>query len=290
MIPLSLAHEIVENHGRASDAWRIHHPKSSIGAAVDVVEKTRGVPIPDAAYNLSENGATCDSVLNTWRWSKGQQKRLTKGEAITIDPSTPDPRAKRLDYIFFADALNEYNVTSVNVGMTMRHPTLQTSLSDHFSVEATLEKIEKSAFADDPERLAKMLTSGELDRSNCLPVETYDSILAMITNYDARERRQRRLRLSHFGAQLTIAIGCLVAVWWSPRNYVAFLLMLLSTLGLSAGVIDGLIGGLFVGSELRALKEFEWDIRNARGVAAAREPLTSNVADAGENRDDELHV
>ena len=34
----------------------------------------------------------------------------------------------------------------------------------------------------------------------------------------------------------------------------AFILMLLSTFGLSAGVIDGLIGGLFVGSELRALK------------------------------------
>lgn len=47
--------------------------------------------------------------------------------------------------------------------------------------------------------------------------------------------------------------------------------MLLSTLGLSAGVIDGLIGGLFVGSELRALKEFEWEIKNARGAAGGVE-------------------
>jgi sphingomyelin phosphodiesterase 2 len=286
MIPLSLAHKIVEKHGRALDAWRIHHPDSSIGAAIDAVEKTRGVPIPDAAYNLSENGATCDSVLNTWRWDKGQQHRLTKGETITVDPSTTDPRAKRLDYIFFADALKEYSVKSINVGMTMRHPTLQTSLSDHFSVEATLEKAAQSPFADHPKRLANMLTSGELDRSDYLPVETYDSILAMINSYDARERRQRRLRLSHFSVQLTVAIGCLVAVWWSPRNFVAFLLMLLSTLGLSAGVIDGLIGGLFVGSELRALKEFEWDIKNARGVAAAMEPLTSPITDASLNKDD----
>jgi sphingomyelin phosphodiesterase 2 len=45
--------------------------------------------------------------------------------------------------------------------------------------------------------------------------------------------------------------------------------MLLSTLGLSAGVIDGLIGGLFMGSEIRALKEFEWEIRNARAAAGA---------------------
>jgi len=48
---------------------------------------------------------------------------------------------------------------------------------------------------------------------------------------------------------------------------VAFILMLLSTLGLSAGVVDGLIGGLFVGSEIRALKEFEWEISNARAQA-----------------------
>jgi sphingomyelin phosphodiesterase 2 len=64
-----------------------------------------------------------------------------------------------------------------------------------------------------------------------------------------------------------VSIGCLVAVWWSPRNFVAFLLMLLSTLGLGLGVIDGLIGGLFIGSEIRALKEFEWEISNARATA-----------------------
>jgi sphingomyelin phosphodiesterase 2 len=46
-------------------------------------------------------------------------------------------------------------------------------------------------------------------------------------------------------------------------------------LGLSAGVIDGLIGGLFVGSEIRALKEFEWEICNAR-TAAGGEPNALN--------------
>ncbi len=43
--------------------------------------------------------------------------------------------------------------------------------------------------------------------------------------------------------------------------------MLLSSLGLVAGVIDGLIGGLFVSGELRALKEFEWEIQNAKEQA-----------------------
>jgi sphingomyelin phosphodiesterase 2 len=64
-----------------------------------------------------------------------------------------------------------------------------------------------------------------------------------------------------------------VAVWWSPKNFVAFILMLVSTLGLSAGVIDGLIGGLFVGSEIRALKEFEWEICNARTAAGGDNTL-----------------
>ena len=41
--------------------------------------------------------------------------------------------------------------------------------------------------------------------------------------------------------------------------------MLLSTVGFGTGMLDGLIGGLFVGSEMRALKEFEWEIGNAKG-------------------------
>jgi sphingomyelin phosphodiesterase 2 len=99
----------------------------------------------------------------------------------------------------------------------------------------------------------------------------------MIHKYQKRERRQRRLRLSHFLVSVVISIGCFAAVWWSPRNFVAFVLILVSTLGLFAGVIDGLIGGLFVGSEIRALKEFEWEISNARR-AAGGEP---NVLDEG---------
>ncbi len=98
------------------------------------------------------------------------------------------------------------------------------------------------------------------------PVSTYDEILAMVHKYQLREKWQRRWRLGHFVGSVVFTIGCLIAVWWSPRNFVAFILMLLSTLGLSAGVIDGLIGGLFVGSEIRALKEFEWEIRNARAA------------------------
>ncbi|KAF2436316.1 sphingomyelinase family protein [Tothia fuscella] len=267
MIPLSLAHQIVERHGRASDVWRIKHPDSSIGAAVDDIERTRGRLIPSVGFNLTENGATCDSRLNTWRWTEEERKRLGKGEKIMVDDREEDPRAKRLDYIFLGDALGGSAVRDVEVGMTMRHPTLKCSLSDHFSVEATLEVNTDGPSGDETSNFYSTFLSGSLDTPLYLPTTTYTTILTMIEKYTLRERRQRRLRLSHFGGWVVTAIGCFVTIWWSPKNYVSFLLMLLSTLGLSAGVIDGLIGGLFMSGEIRALKEFEWEVRNARDAA-----------------------
>ena len=295
MVPLSLAHRLISTHSPTQDIWQLLHPDSSIGAAVDLMEIARRRPIPTAEYNITENGATCDSVLNTWRWDKDQQKLLGPNKPhIEIPRDTIDPNAKRLDYIFASTGYDSSNperggwiVKSAKVGFLERHPDLQCSLSDHFSVEATLvhskfmeveaSKLEEESALQNgvflqspaPSVRSKMVSDQLLKTriSDCLPVQTYDEIIEMIHQYRRRERRQRRLRLGHFVGSLVVSIGCLVAVWWSPRNFVAFLLMLLSTLGMSAGVIDGLIGGLFVGSEIRALKEFEWEISNARAAA-----------------------
>ncbi|KAK0658747.1 Inositol phosphosphingolipids phospholipase C [Lasiodiplodia hormozganensis] len=270
MLPLSLAHRLIEAHSPVRDVWRIVHPDSSVGAARDAVEQARGRPMPNARFNITENGATCDSALNTWRWNEAHRKRLEKGLPVDIEDTVEDPRAKRLDYVFFSSGENspsanndtDWVLDKVDVGMTQRHPELRCSLSDHFSVEVTIRR----AGARSPS--PRSSTSESLyTGSSVLPVSTYDEILAMIHKYTAREYRQRRLRLAHFAGQLLVAIGCLIAVWWSPRNFVSFILMLVSTLGLAAGVIDGLIGGLFVGSELRALREFEWEIRNAKLAA-----------------------
>lgn len=273
MVPLSLAHRIIETHSPVRDVWRILHPSSSLGAAKDKEEKLRGLPMPTADFNLTENGATCDSALNSWRWNKAHKKRLEKGENVVIEPSVEDPNAKRLDYIFFSsgshhdattgEATAEWTLEDVNVGMTMRHPTLHCSLSDHFSVEATLTRSVSrpmSSLENGPWALPETY----------LPIETYDEILANTTKYVARERNQRRLRMGHFGFQFLLTVGCLVGVWWSPHNYVSFILMFVSSLSLSVGVLEGLMGGLFVGSELRALKEFEWEVRNARTRAMAK--------------------
>jgi sphingomyelin phosphodiesterase 2 len=295
MIPQSLAHRLICTHAPVKDIWYVLHPDSSVGAAVDQVEKARRKPIPTADINILENGATCDSVLNTWRWNKGQQKRLGLNKPkIEVPRDRIDPRAKRLDYIFASTGTNPSNpdhggwiVKTAKVGMLMRHPDLDCSLSDHFSVEATLvhsrsldeeDRGEDSAmrngvYLQSPTTSEFRTQTTQLHTASTtyLPIATYDEIIAMIHKYNIRERRERRLRLGHFVISFFVSIGCLVAVWWSPRNFVAFILMLLSTLGLGTGVIDGLIGGLFVGSELRALKEFEWEIYNAR-AAAGGEP------------------
>jgi sphingomyelin phosphodiesterase 2 len=268
MVPLSLAHRIIEAHSPVRDVWRVLHPDSSIGAAKDKVEQLRGQPMPTAEFNVSKNGTTCDSAFNSWRWNEAHKKRLAKGENVVIEPSVQDPSAKRLDYIFFSSGeqgradTTQWTLEEVNVGMMMRHPTLHCSLSDHYSVEATLRR--------DTASPAPTVPHQESSPDRFLPSETYDEILDTITEYIARERTQRRLRLGHFGFQFCLTIACLIGVWWVPHNYVAFILMLLSSLGLSVGVIEGLMGGLFVGSELRALREFEWEVRNTRERAVAR--------------------
>jgi sphingomyelin phosphodiesterase 2 len=105
-----------------------------------------------------------------------------------------------------------------------------------------------------------------------LTPHTYDLIIDMIHTYVRRERSQRRWRLYHFLASLVVSIGCMVGVWWvGSRTYIGFILILVSTLNFGAGILDGLIGGLFVSSELRALKEFEWEVRNARSLVLAAE-------------------
>ena len=151
-------------------------------------------------------------------------------------------------------------VKSVNIGMMERHPMFGCSLSDLFAIEATISRClshEDSALDDD--------TS-----PNPLSTDFYDSVLAMISSYMNRELLQRKFRLAHFLLSTGVSIVCLVAIWWSPRNFVSFILMLVSTLSFGVGVIAGLIGCLFVGSELSALKEFKWEILNAKQLAEGK--------------------
>lgn len=293
MLPSSFAHRLITAQSPVRDVWRELHPDSSLGAALHPIEKARNRPIPSAEFNLTENGATCDGAFNTWRWSKAHRKRLAKCEDVPVDKDTPDPRAKRLDYIFVGDGgyppdfpTPRWSVHSAQVSMTQRHPTLRCSLSDHFAVEAVIsrspERISTSTPTAQPDPATTppspsspslhKTTSTQVSPNAALSPDTYDHIIDMIHAYVQRERSQRRWRLAHFLASVAVSIGCMVGVWWvGSRTYIGFILVLVSTLNFGAGILDGLIGGLFVSSELRALKEFEWEVRNARSLVLAAE-------------------
>ena len=275
MLPLSLAHRVIIARGGVVDAWLAMHPDSSLGPATVAAEKERGRPIPNARYNLEVNGAASDSVLNTWRWKKASQKAQYGAKSNTIDVpwDTPDPHAKRLDYIFMGNSrhrattttaasvsLQQWEVTEMNVGMTQLHPTIHCSLSDHFSVHATLTLCSPTSSIITQENPPSSTAGDDI-------VQTYSQIQKLIQAYTARETLQRKARLAHFIFWLLIAIACFIGIWFSPKSYVSFILILISTLGFAVGIVDGLIGGLFMSSELRALKEFEWEVENAISLA-----------------------
>lgn len=419
MIPLSAAHRIITGRAPVRDVWRVLYPDSSLGCTQDDVERARGRPMPTAEFNLVENGVTSNSVFNTWRWPSSEQKKLGHGRPIIgVDPARPDPRGKRLDYVFASTGPRELEdggvggwvVRDARVGMTARHPDLGCSLSDHFSVEATLsfhtttrdaaeaaslkwplppgatsslsafrtstlppphhhhhdhhsgldnattttkeEAVEPTAgspatadggspangaflqlqtptpsstrtsfiqrprsrqsaspsnaaaaAADHDAQLLSSLgpspalggggggVSGGPDdpASPFLPYpapfgqqpEDFDPLLAALEAYQAREAAQAFHRALHFGSWVLVTVACYVAVWFVPTTHgggggltrsqshaVNFVLLLLSSLGLVAGCVDGLMALLFFrGSEQRALKEYEWELRNARALA-----------------------
>ncbi|KAL2441198.1 Inositol phosphosphingolipids phospholipase C [Exophiala dermatitidis] len=294
MVPLSFAHVLIESRAGVRDVWRVLKPSSSIGASIDPPEMERRRRMgedetPDVNASLLAHGHTCDSVMNTWRWSKDQRKLLEKGLDRLITGDDLDPKAKRLDYIFFSGIDKGWKVADVKVTLTERHPKLLCSLSDHFAVFTEVKRTTKDPKAsavlevhgalNDSKSINPSLEVAEFDDEGFdkaiskvptqyrLGQDFYNDILAMIHKYTLRERKQRRYRVLHFVGSALVSIGCFVAVWWSPGNFVSFILILLSSLGLMAGTVDGLIGGLFVGSELRALAEFEWEIRNALSQA-----------------------
>lgn len=317
MVPMSFAHRLITAHAPVKDVWRHLHPDSSVGSAESAAERKRGKPIPTADFNISENGASSDGPFNTWRWPKDQQKRLFKGDDIPpVDGSQQDPKGRRLDYIFVGDGgyppsfpAPKWNIQSACVSMMQRHPTLKVSLSDHFGIETVItrsledEEAPVSAIPEGSREIHKPEAENADDHgfavrpssqihptsapSSALTVETYDEILGMVDTYMQRERSQRRWRLAHFVASIFVSIGCFVGVWWtSDVIYVAFILTLVSTLSFAAGVLDGLIGGLFMSAELRALKEFKWEVRTARRLASIAAG-SSKEDPLGSNNDDE---
>ncbi|KAL9055634.1 MAG: hypothetical protein Q9162_003444 [Coniocarpon cinnabarinum] len=295
MVPNSLAHELIMGHGGVMDAWpaagkdeRYIGEKHAEQEGARAKEGKSGVSV---RWKVKTEGATCDSMGNTWRWPEQRRKNLERavkhGRTLPLSETEVGweeqdwDHARRLDYVFIGnpdfahlwhghvqDGL--WKVQSAHVGFTDRHPSLKCSLSDHFSVETTLTRPHSipAAPSEQPVRFGPMMKKGP---EPPLHVGTYRSIIEMTEDYLLRERFQRKMRILHYFASVTATIGCWIAVWFSPYNFVAFILMLIASLWLMAGTVDGLIGFLFMSSEIRCLKEFLWEMRELEEQARLHE-------------------
>lgn len=286
MLPLSLAHRIITNNAPVHDAWRVIHPNSSVGPADHPAEAHRETPT--AEYNIKKNGCTSDGAYNTWRWPKHKQSLLNSLDKPHVDPRTPDPNAKRLDYIFVStesasstgqNTLNKWVVDSVSMEMTRRHPIEHCSLSDHFAVRAMIKRYGPSDEIWNPDHVTQLET--EDDPLNKLHKETFDEILTMVKDFVAGERLQRKWRGYHFYASIFLWLVCVVLNPFIGK--VGVLTTILGSLILVSGVVDGLIALLFFSWELRNLREFDWEVRNAKKLLTGSEN-TGSIRD-GDNQD-----
>ncbi|KAF8424899.1 Endonuclease/exonuclease/phosphatase [Tirmania nivea] len=263
MLPNSLAHHIITTHGLVSDAWLSAHPQTP---AITVT------PV-HASYNLTTLGATCDSILNTWR--------LAPTQLDLPSSESPDPDAQRLDYIFHSPLVSR--VREIKVGFTELYKLPgkpkpgkgitrggMVSLSDHFSVEV---KLEITPLGDsvgplisfDAVEVEEATQEGSEDVY--LSMDVIEEIQALTMKYARREEWEFKWRIWHFWASTLVLVALHVAVWWSTYDGVAFLCVVLSWMVGVSGVVNGLIGFLFMGSELNALREFDEEIRIYKEIA-----------------------
>ncbi|KAK3382915.1 Endonuclease/exonuclease/phosphatase [Lasiosphaeria ovina] len=220
----------------AVEATLVFHPLDSANA-----------PQPHHYSHAADNSATTGLTATTTN---------TTATATANTPSTPNPRQQ---------LLHQEKQQHPDDGSTILDDKQDDALHNGTYLQSPRTSSVRGPHSFDSQLLAAVRSPVEP-----LPASAYDEVLAATRRYAARERAQKRWRGAHFWAALAAAVGAWVAVWFSPHNWVSFLLMLLlGSLGLVAGTVDGLLALLFFKSELRALREFEWEIVNAKAALAA---------------------
>ncbi|KAH3668671.1 hypothetical protein OGAPHI_002425 [Ogataea philodendri] len=180
-------------------------------------------------------GATCDSTLNTWRADR-----------------RPD-EACRLDYALIDRT--KLRVVDASVQFTDKIPGIG-SYSDHFAYTATMNVLPRS-----------LKTPGYPDRAVRLGV--YQELSDLVAEYLRSNNYWRSwLRIAHFWVSVWIFIGCLAVIvvvsFVAPWSSILF--MLLGSLSLATGLLDGQIGFLFGRNERRALQEVILQVKDATNV------------------------
>ncbi|KAK9491066.1 Endonuclease/exonuclease/phosphatase [Lipomyces doorenjongii] len=226
--PDSLTYALLTKRAGLQDSWTTVH-----GTSTEHILPASLSP----EKQITTLGVTCDSLLNTWRADRDISE------------------AKRLDYCFHAPHLS--TVDSVDVTFIDKVPGLNVSASDHFGVSVTLRILPtaRSELASGREQ------AEEGARPPNLPLANYESILDVIASYLPTARAQQYYRLLHFWISIVLVVGLHVGIFWVKSGWPGFLVVLGSTVIAVTGVIDGMLGFLFGRNELRALKEFEEEVR-----------------------------
>ncbi|KAI5917472.1 DNase I-like protein [Camillea tinctor] len=190
-----------------------------------------------------------------------------------------------------------WTVKAAKVGMIDRHPVLGYSLSDHLSVEVTLvfEQRQQRNLQTLPLELSDPSCSGssistgdkstfhgasglyktlrasvdvtsKLEESNGVvdPDGLLEEILHILRDYKLMRQKRAWWRKARLGVAGIVLMGSLAGVWVIGKfGGTRFLLAIAGALAASFAVSDVCRNLLFEFSEAAALRELEWEVRNA---------------------------
>jgi len=183
-IPGTLPMTIILEHTATTDAWLVTH------SSVDVNSVSTAEQAVDAL------GITADSPINTW----SAQKSYIEGFG------------KRLDYCLYRQPVRRGEnppilaAVETKVVFTERVPGLNTSYSDHFGLEATLE-IRQPTNSDRPT---------ESDLSSATIATTIQALTDRLRM--AKDRSRKEMIIFYLG--LVLLLGVAVGTAWLPHSWI----------------------------------------------------------------------
>ncbi|CAK9437300.1 uncharacterized protein LODBEIA_P16780 [Lodderomyces beijingensis] len=226
--PESLPYKIFTVEGGLTDSWNVLH-------------RDRLIPNEDIAKLTVEDqiklaGVTCNSRLNTWR------KERAMSEAC------------RLDYAL----IDANNITPVKAEVKFTHllpHPLLCSYSDHFAynVEVLVNSVDELVTPEPNHNLE--------DRET-----VYKELLAEIKGYRTYTIPfQAAWRKASFIFALLIVIGMHIGIIFVANiaGWLSIIFLLITTLVIIAGMLNGMIWYFGVRSESRALQEVQMEVEDA---------------------------
>lgn len=225
--PDLLPYKLFTMEGGLADSWEILQGEKH--------------PLPEQIAQMSPHdqilraGVTCNSVMNTWH------------------PHRQAHEACRLDYVL----IDSQTLTPVlaAVKFTERLPApYSCSASDHFAVAVTLMVSPRDrSNLHDEHATADLLSLYE---------ETHDEITTYLQETIPFQATWRKY---HFFASILLVIAIHTGLTFAAQRqaWSTVLLSLTSTIIAVTGVLNGLIWGFGVRSELRALQEVRMEVEDA---------------------------